>query len=321
MVESSQSLERMWSLNSVTSSHLVSAPMKRLFWIVGGISALFVVAALLVRKSAPLKLPELLRIAETSEGQFLEVPVVTYSRASDSSIVDFVGAVHIGEKAYYDQLNADFTRYEAVLYELVGDGETKPERRAGQDLSILGTVQRSLAGLLGLTFQLDEVNYRARNFVHADLSPDQLRAAMSARGESLAGLILKLLRISSDPNLEKSLKEKGFREPELEGINPLLIILRGPTPEERRKIKVFMAMGLVASDAVLKFLEGENGFSIITDRNQAVVSVLRRELATRRRRLAIFYGVGHLPDLHKRLTEELGYSIESVSWNRAWDLR
>jgi hypothetical protein len=295
--------------------------IKRASWIVGACIALCVGVGLLVRTSTPLQLPELLRISETAQGEFLEVPVVTYSRPSDSAVIDFVGAVHLGERAYYDKLNSDFTAYDVVLYELVGDGASVPERHVDQQLSLLGTVQRSLARLLGLTFQLDEIDYKAKNFLHADLSPEQLRAAMSARGESLPQILLKVLKISSDPSLEKSLRAQGFQDADLEGINPLLIMLRGPTPEERRKIKMFMARGLVASDSVLKILEGENGFSIITDRNGAVLSVVQQELADKRRKMAIFYGVGHLPDLHRRLTEELGFSIVKIGWNRAWNLR
>jgi len=136
----------------------------------------------------------------------------------------------------------------------------------------------------------------------------------------LPQILLKLLRISSDPSLEKAFKAQGFRDSELEGINPLLIMLRGPTPEERKKIKMFMARGLVASDSVLKILEGENGFSIITDRNGAVLSVVQQELADKRKKIAIFYGVGHLPDLHRRLTEDLGFAIVKISWNKAWNL-
>ena len=33
--------------------------------------------------------------------------------------IDLIGAVHIGEKAYYDKLNKEFEQYDVLLYELV----------------------------------------------------------------------------------------------------------------------------------------------------------------------------------------------------------
>jgi hypothetical protein len=81
-----------------------------------------------------------------------------------------------------------------------------------------------------------------------------------------------------------------------------------------------MAQGLVASDSVLAMLEGDDGLSIITDRNNAIITALNAEIAQGKKKIAIFYGVGHLPNLHKRLTEGLGFSIVAVRWNKAWDL-
>ena len=65
----------------------------------------------------------------------LQTSIVRYSRAAASSpSVDLIGAVHVGEKAYYQRLNEIFQRYDAVLYELVAPEESKipqPERRSG----------------------------------------------------------------------------------------------------------------------------------------------------------------------------------------------
>jgi hypothetical protein len=297
--------------------------LKRLALIGGVLATLLLVVAMLVRTSSPIELPELLHINKTPQGEFLEVPVVSYvkgAKSSTSVLIDFVGAVHVGERSYYDDLNEAFKRYDVVLYELVSDGDRIPERRPDQPLSLLGFFQQSLGNLLGLTFQLDEIDYRAPNFVHADLSPHELQVAMTARGESVPQLLFKLIKASNDPEVERSLKEHGFSNASLEGVNPLLVILRGPTADERRRIKRFMAQGLVASDSVLAMLEGEDGLSIITDRNNAIITDLNAEIAQGKKKIAIFYGVGHLPNLHKRLTEGLGFSIVAVRWNKAWDL-
>jgi hypothetical protein len=295
-------------------------------WITGLCILVFVVGVVgyLVERHRTIPLPPVLRIttSPTSKARHLEVPLLHYtkgSRLKDQVVVDFVGAVHLGEKSYYGDLNKRFTSYDAVLFELVSDGTNLPGMSEGHRDSILGTVQRALSDLLGLSFQLDEVNYRAKNFIHADLSPEELSESMKARGESLPQLLMKLIKLSTDPEILKAFEEKGFKENSLEGVNPLLILLRGPTPEDRIKIRRFMAQGLIGSDAVFKELEGEGGFSLITDRNSEVMAVLNREAALGKRKLAIFYGVGHLPDLHKRLTDQ-GYQLAKVEWLTAWNM-
>ena len=295
-------------------------------WIVGLTTLVLIVGIVgyLVEGRRTLPLPPIMRITSdaASKAQHLEVPLLRYTKGSqfkDQIVVDFVGAVHLGEKQYYGDLNKRFTSYDAVLFELVSDGTNLPEMGGQGEDSILGTVQRAFSNLLGLSFQLDEVNYRARNFIHADLSPEELRDAMSARGESLPQLLMKIIKLSTDPELKKALEAKGYKDGVLDGVNPLLILLRGPTQEDRVKIRRFMAQGLVGSDAVMKVLEGEKGFSLITDRNSEVMAVLNKETALGKRKLAIFYGVGHLPDLHQRLTEQ-GYRLAKVEWLNAWNM-
>jgi hypothetical protein len=79
-----------------------------------------------------------------------------------------------------------------------------------------------------------------------------------------------------------------------------------------------MANGLVGSEIALKLLEGEKGTALITDRNKEVVSVLKSEIAAGKRKIAILYGVGHLPDMHRQLKEGLELSITKVEWLQAW---
>ena len=296
------------------------------FWFLGGATLVVAVGIVgyLVEGRRTLPLPPVMRIVTdpASKAQHLQVPLLHYtkgSRLKDQIVLDFVGAVHLGEKSYYGDLNKRFASYDAVLFELVSDGNNLPAIGEERPDSLLGTVQRAFSNLLGLSFQLDEVNYRAKNFIHADLSPEELSDAMAARGESLPQLLMKLVKLSTDPEIKKSLEANGYKESSLEGINPLLILLRGPTQEDRLKIRRFMAQGLVGSDAMMKVLEGDNGFSLITDRNSEVMAVLNRETALGKRKIAIFYGVGHLPDLHKRFLEQ-GYRLAKVEWLTAWNM-
>jgi hypothetical protein len=144
--------------------------------------------------------------------------------------------------------------------------------------------------------------------------------AMSARGESLGTLLLRMVKLSLDPKIKDEMAAAGFKEPDLDGINPIMVALRGPTDVERSRIKLFFAQGLVSSDVFMKALQGEKGIALIDDRNAAVMRVLREQLSQGKMKLAIFYGVGHLPDINKRLHDELQFELVSVEWVDAWNL-
>jgi hypothetical protein len=50
------------------------------------------------------------------------------------------------------------------------------------------------------------------------------------------------------------------------------------------------------------------------------MEVLAEQIERGRRKLAIFYGAGHMPDFEKRLNE-LGFRQVAESWQIAWDMR
>jgi hypothetical protein len=72
-------------------------------------------------------------------------------------------------------------------------------------------------------------------------------------------------------------------------------------------------------DELLKAIEGETGSVLIADRNKVVVDVLKSEIAKGRKKIAVYYGVGHLPDMHKRFSKEIGLKLQSIDWMAAWD--
>lgn len=305
-----------------TAKHIV--PFKVIvLLVIGTLLSIALFATRNPQQVEEIPLPKVMRIAGEKKASHLEVPILHYKRSrSDNLTVDFLGAVHIAESGYYQKLNELFKSYDVVLFELIADipKDAKIEQGPKRQDSSLGAVQRKMAEICGLSFQLDHIDYSAANFVHADLSPQQLSEAMNARGETPLKLILKLLKLSFDPEFNKRLEESGITGSGLDGINPIMIILRGPTDAERVRIKRFMAQGLVASEAVLTTLEGESGISLIDDRNSAIVNVLRSEISSGKKRIGIFYGAGHAPDLHERLRKELGLKLLQVEWLQAWDL-
>ncbi len=56
--------------------------------------------------------------------------------------VDLIGAVHVGDKTYYDQLNKQFEQYDALLFELVAPKDIKiPKDRPKGPTSAIGAMQ------------------------------------------------------------------------------------------------------------------------------------------------------------------------------------
>src|SRR5262245_40904127 len=103
-----------------------------------------------------------MRFVEQADGSArLEVADATY-RNSSGVVVYLIGAIHIADPEYYRGLNESFSHYDALLYEMVKPREMTEAPRSGQTSGHwIGTVQRFMKDRLGLTFQLDEVNYRA----------------------------------------------------------------------------------------------------------------------------------------------------------------
>lgn len=269
--------------------------------------------------------PQMMRLQglEKDGAGVLEVPVVRYESAvgiARGMRLDFIGAVHVGDESYYRDLNRRFKSYEGVLYELVADSTRIKQLNATTATSGLGWFQKRLSDLMGLSFQLEYIDYQASNFIHADLSPAQLQAAMKARGESLFELLWRMLTMSMDPSFQQRAKDIERSADSLKGLNPLLILMRGATPREQLAIKRFMARGMLETESFLRIMEGDQGLALIQDRNKAVIEVVRRELAGGKKHLAIFYGAGHLADLHKRLTTELGFGMTGVEWLPAWTI-
>jgi hypothetical protein len=59
---------------------------------------------------------------------------------------------------------------------------------------------------------------------------------------------------------------------------------------------------------------------LVQDRNNAAMKILNEEIKRGTKKIAVFYGAGHLPGFDRRLTKDLKLKRESVTWDRAWDL-
>lgn len=253
------------------------------------------------------------RIAEDDHNRAtaLQIAVVTYVPHDErlGLSVDLVGAVHIGDPAYYSQLNELFESYDVLLYELVAPEDVIVSQRVAARKGFLSTTQVGLTKLLGLSFQLDEIKYDRANFVHADLSPTELKQSMEDRGESLYVYFWRLFYASIDSYARDPL---GWND--MQTLSNVLASGQGDS------FKTLLAYEMTNMEQMQDVLGEDSGSAIIGARNQRAVDVLQREIESGAKRIGIFYGVAHMPDLEARLLDQVGLEYEETNWVDAWQL-
>ena len=225
--------------------------------------------------------------------------------------VDLVGAIHVGEKEYYEELNKLFADYDAVLFELVAPEGTKIPRggRKQSSGSAITYLQKMLKNTLELEFQLEHVDYTKDNMVHADMTPTEFAESMKQRGESFFKMFFKMM------GQAMAMQSKNPNQ-----INDAQLIVALLSRDRAFKLKRLMALQMQDVEMHLAMLYGPEGSTIITERNKKALEVLDREIKNGKKKLAIFYGAGHLPDFETRLKKDFGLKRENQRWLEAWKL-
>jgi hypothetical protein len=261
-----------------------------------------------------------LRVTQDDAGEprSLDTAIVRYaaSETADGLSVDLVAAVHIGGESYYDTLNRLFRDYDVVLYELVAPEGNKIPKAGQKPSGAIGSAQQGLTNALGLAFQLEEIDYSCGNFVHADLSPKQFDEAMQKRGESWWTMFSRLMREGMAQARRKAAAGDTSGEVGLGELFGLLF-----SSDRELQLRRIMAEQFTDMEVLTAAFGGENGSTIITDRNAAAIDVMRRQLALGNKKIAIFYGAAHMTDFDERLRN--GFDLEPVetTWVEAWNLR
>jgi hypothetical protein len=181
-------------------------------------------------------------------------------------------------------------------------------------LSAEDNLQAELASALGLEFQLEAIDYDRAHYRCSDMSLDQLERALrekgvdfgsisgSLTGSSLPGrlaiLLLRLVRFADSVFFEGAIAD---------GCKVVLIDL--------------------FSDEVLleqSMTQFGPGFMevIIGERNQVVLEDVKAIVAAEPEveSIAVLYGAAHMPDLARRLDEQLGYQPADAQWFTAFEV-
>ncbi|KAL8153187.1 hypothetical protein V2J09_010947 [Rumex salicifolius] len=294
----------------------------------------------------------------------LQTAVVSYRKRFPWSLlrpflqVDLVSTIHIADKEYFETLQKELETYDCVLYEMVASKESLEKRKnpaaatrlkaatRSRGFNILGCIQRQMARILMLDFQLDCLDYQAENWYHADLDFETFKMLQMEKGESLFSfardMTIRSTKAMVQPIFSENLgpwrskllwasrvlpmplvglliigsvcadTESGVSEyPELEALSRL---------DFGAAMKLFLAKRLTSEFTQLTS-DVEAKSVIIGERNKVAADALNRAISEGNNRIAILYGGGHMPDLGRRLKEEFDLVPSQVQWVTAWSIR
>lgn len=254
---------------------------------------------------------DFIRFVENDDGASLQTGIASYVSPT-GVIVDLVGAVHIADKKYFEELNTRFKTYDSVLYELVGRPvEQRQEMKVAdgvEKLQWLGQLQETMRSKLELESQLKLIDYKAKNFIHADMSTEGFFDTQKEKKETFLTLWMKAAiaqTLTADPDKE---------EPSM--VQLIAILMRKDSATE---LKRMVGREFDSVENLMAGIESGNGTAIIGERNRHALDVMKKQIESGKKHLAIFYGAAHLPDMEQRLLKQ-GYKLQKSEWLKAWDL-
>ena len=247
-------------------------------------------------------------------GGVLETSIVTYQN-DEGDTVDLIGAVHVGDAAYYGLLNEQFASYDSLLYEMVKPKDldiAAPRREAAEDipfaLQMVGGLQKAMQMALELDFQTEAVDYSPANFVHADLDMETFLQLQDERGEGFLQMMVQQML----NNLGKT------PDPDYQPVSLFEIMEAMDAPDRARRLKLLFARELSNMDDMTGMM-GEDSV-ILGERNKKAVEVIDERLEMGERRLGLFYGAAHMPGIDKLLKERGFEQVGEPVYLTAWDM-
>ena len=132
--------------------------------------------------------------------------------------------------------------------------------------SVIGFAQAAMASYLQLHFQLQEINYGADNFRHADLSMQELRSVMDVKIENFFTMFMNLAAAQMTSEQQALLNGSG-------AVSSLLTALAAD--HQGQALKYLVAQELGRSGVLIIDVELESQVTILGDRNAAAMAELQ----------------------------------------------
>lgn len=259
--------------------------------------------------------PKYVRISRdaSDEPLALQTAVVRFVPADPAKgdlRVDLVGAVHVGDKSYYEALNERFEDYDVVLYELVAPDGARIPKGGRSSAHPVAMLQNGLKSLLELEHQLEYIDYTKDNMLHADMSPDDFAKSMEERGESFFGMFFRMMG--------QAMAQQSLGKNRTSDFDLLAALF---DRDRAGALKRAMAEQFEGMEGMMQALDGPQGSTLITERNKVALAKLAEQIAAGKKKIAIFYGAGHLGDMEKRLLADFQLRRAGEEWLDAWNLK
>lgn len=167
-------------------------------------------------------------------------------------------------------------------------------------------LQTQLADALGLEFQLDALPYDKANWRCSDMAMDEVSRRLEAKGLNFDEIGGTLAGSSLPAKIIKVLL----------GLMKTLDVMFEGAITDMFKVVMIEMLGdeKMITQGVAQFGEGFSEV-IVGDRNQVAIDDLKKLLETEPqvKSVAVLYGAAHMPDMAKRMREQLGYEPAPAS--------
>lgn len=232
--------------------------------------------------------------------------------------VIFVPAIHIGSKAYYQNLQRILDAQKLVLFEGVSEHPDDfkkiiPKEKADKHL------YGAMAKALGLITQFEGIDYRREHFTNADLSMSAMRnkleeeTKLPGKPGADARLAIENLKM-----LEGMISGEGFLSFLVKGMIGFI------EADPRLRAQVLLTLASAEIDA------GNTGFPgaerlvrlVLDDRNAEAIRKLNAVLSSENppETIAIFYGAAHLHGMEELLQRDSDYRLADTLWLRTFSV-
>ncbi len=194
---------------------------------------------------------------------------------------------------------------------VTGDNRNSQADGIGSNIgfSMISTFQGWMKNALGLSFQLEQVDYSQPNLVHADMTTGEFRASMRDRGESVFSTFVKMWRAGMRESMSRPITGSEFD-----------LFKAFFSSNRELAMKQVMANEFMNMEMLDSALSEGDGTTLLTERNKKALQILDREIANGHQKIAIFYGAAHMPDMGERLINEFELLPTQITWVDAWDL-
>lgn len=228
----------------------------------------------------------------------LQSPVVTFEKDETSPKIIFVGAVHVGEEQYYQQvqniLDRSFELGDSILVEGVGKNDIPEQEMTSQQkdkltqMDKLFKFQSKIPPMLGLIHQRDGINYNPQ-WKNSDTSLKEIVNLMVEQdAEALSPEDMKRL-------------EELFTDPKVQKLLPISLDI------------AFSRILPYLSDKLSMTAKQKKFQRIITENREGQLFASVCSELNKKENVVLFWGSAHLKGMTKRL-HDLGYYETDRKW-------